>query len=273
MLITPEDCAKKRKVRLRNGEISFLEAFNGSKYKPIEYKCSGVGEWRCCSPDGLWDFDRRQSQIDIIAFADEQPKKEDAMKESVEEIIELETLQDCEKVLKLIIEGECQWSIDGNVWNAWKCECYCGMPNFLMHHKEKSLFRRRPSQLLVDAEEIMRCRDADCLERLANDEVNWVPAHPADVGVINENIHNRKWKYRLKPGCTLPPKEKKVVVRDRTPEELTAMIGLWMISERSSYNIKDPMLLTHTKWARQYRFEIAPIGTNKWRTMQITEEV
>jgi hypothetical protein len=128
---------------------------------------------------------------------------------------------------------------------------------------------KKPAQdvFLTDAEDIARGIAAGVVEGRTH-RIDWIQpiAFPCTIADAQKMLDGGTI-YRIKPGCSLPPKAKKLV--DRLPEDFWPLIGIWWIRHKNTGH-RGLMIKDH--YADQTGIEIAPPG-GEWRPMQKEIEV
>lgn len=130
-------------------------------------------------------------------------------------------------------------------------------------------YRRKKPQtdvLLTDPGEISRRILAGAVECMQG--TVWIHATVHDTNFIATKLELGA-KYRLKPGCKLPPKKTKKLV-PRTPEEFWPLIGRWWCRHKKD-NFRS--IIQSDRLSCQDEWEIAPLGSEEWQPMMKEVEV
>ena len=158
-----------------------------------------------------------------------------------------------------------KWVLSGEAYEkSYVDDTYSNHPSGWIH--KGRTYRRKIYVLLNDPEEIVRGIDS-CVIEFNDDSVFWHLASKHHAENIGHYIKNGV-KYRVKTGCTLPPKKIKKLV-DRTAEELIPLIGYIARKKRDGLYF----MITSNQVFDQENMEIASFGSEEWQPMQKEIEV
>lgn len=216
--------------------------------------CIFYGKKQCA--DQKCYGDDRKDKTGCYFIKKPQPTETKTMEDEYEYIV-ADSAENCAEIFRWIKEGD-TFHFCGNAgWN-FTAVIYPG-----------DKYRRKKPQtdvFLTDPKEIARGILAGVVECMQG--IVWLHATVHDSQFIATKL-GLGLKYRLKPGCKLPPKKTKKLV-PRTPEEFWPLIGRWWCRHKKD-NFRS--IIQSDRLSCQDEWEIAPLGTEEWQPMMKEIEV